>query len=71
MPQPPKGWEPAAGFQHCDRMGKQRIKARRLHRVQHISNMVVARNPRHPKQRLAVRATMAVPIRQMPLMGQE
>src|SRR5258708_15751472 len=52
-------------------MGKMRVKAFRLPRVQHIPNMVVARNPRHPKQRLAVRATMAVPVRQVPLMGEK
>jgi hypothetical protein len=33
--------------------------------------MIIARNRHHPKQRLAVRATMAVPVRQMSLMGQE
>jgi hypothetical protein len=31
--------------------------------------MIVARNPRHPKQRLAVRATMAVAVCQV--MSQE
>jgi hypothetical protein len=36
-----------------------------------VSNMIIARNRHHPKQRLAVRATMAVPVRQMSLMGQE
>jgi hypothetical protein len=38
------------------------MEASRLHRVQHISNMVVARYLRHPKQRLAVRATVAAPV---------
>src|SRR5260370_1151567 len=71
MPQPTKSRETVASFQHFERMGKMRIKAFRLHRVQHIPNMVVARNPRHPKQRLAVRATMAVPVRQVPLMGEK
>src|SRR6266852_3660726 len=71
MPQPTKGCEPAASLQHFHRMGKPRIEAFRLHRVQHIPNMVVARNLRHLKQRLAVRATMAVPVGQVPLMGQE
>ena len=54
MPQPTKGCEPAASLQHFDRVGKMPIEAFRLHRVQHISNMVVARNLRHPKKRLAV-----------------
>ena len=71
MPQPTKSRETAASFQHFERMGKMRIEAFRLHRIQHISNMVVARDLNHPKQRLAVRATMAVPVRQVPLMGQK
>jgi hypothetical protein len=66
-----KRCEPAASLQHFDRMGKPRMEASRLHRVQHISNMIVARNLRHPKQRLAVRATVAAPVLQVPLMGQE
>src|SRR5450755_420496 len=69
--QPAEGREPAASLQHFEPAGKQRMEALRFHRVQHIPNMVVARNPLHPKQRLAVRATMPVPVRQMPLMGQE
>src|SRR5260370_950065 len=71
MPQPMEGCEPAASLQHFDRMGKMPMETFRLHRVQHISNMVVAWNLRHPKQRLAVRATMPVPVCQVPLMGQE
>src|SRR5258708_4964123 len=71
MPQPTKSRETAASFQHFERMGKMRIEAFRLHRVQHIPNMVVAWDLTHPKQRLAVRATMAVPVRQVPLMGQK
>ena len=69
--QPAEGCEPATSFQRFDRSGKQRVEAFRRHRVQHIPNMVVARNPLHPKQRLAVRATMPVPVRQMPLMGHD
>jgi hypothetical protein len=71
MVQPTESREPAAGLQHLHRMGKSRMEALRRHRVQHIANMVVARNPRHPEQRLAIRATVAVPLRQLPLMGQE
>jgi len=71
MPQPTKSRETAASFQHFERMGKMRIEAFWLHRVQHIPNMAVARNLHHPKQRLAIRATMAVPVREVPLMGQE
>src|SRR5271156_7091727 len=52
--QPTEGREPAASLQHFERAGKQRMEALRFHRVQHIPNMVVARNPLHPKQRLAV-----------------
>ena len=62
---------PPPACKHFERVGKQRMEALRLHRGQHIPNMVVARNLLHPKQRLAVRATMPVPVRQMPLMGQE
>src|ERR1700704_4556466 len=71
MPQPTKSRETAASFQYFERMGKMRIEAFWLHRVQHIPNMVIARNLHHPKQRLAIRATMAVPVREVPLMGQE
>src|SRR5258708_5733902 len=71
MPPPTKSRETAASFQHFERMGKMRIEAFRLHWVQHIPNMVVAWDLNHPKQRLAVRATMAVPVRQVPLMGQK
>jgi hypothetical protein len=71
MPQPTEGGEPVPALQDFDRMRKQRLEGLRPYRVQHISNMVVARNLRHRKQRLAVRAAMPVPVRQMPLMCQE
>jgi hypothetical protein len=68
--QPTEEGEPAASLQHFERVGKQRMEALRL------------RGPTYPehgcrsesapsKQRLAVRATMPVPVRQRPLMGQE
>jgi len=69
--QPTEGCELAASLQRFDRTGKQWMEALRPHRVQPISNVVVARNPRHRKQRRAVRAAMPVPVRQMPLMRQE
>src|SRR5712671_2838369 len=71
MPQPPKRLKTAPSFQHFERMGKMPMETFRLHRVQHIPNMAVTRDINHPKQRLAVRATMAIPVCKVPLMSQE
>src|ERR1700746_1763793 len=71
MPEPTEGGEPTARLQHLDRVGKSLMEALRWYRRKHISKVVVARNLLHPNQRLAVRATMAVPVRQLPLMGEE
>jgi hypothetical protein len=48
---------------------EQPVESRRRHPVEHQPDVIVARNGRDPKQRLAIRA--AVPRRQRPLIGQE
>lgn len=58
-------------LQGFERRREHRIEVLRRHRVKHVTNMVIARNLGHPKQRLAIRVAMPMPLRQMPLMRQE
>ncbi|HME21507.1 MAG TPA: hypothetical protein VKI44_09225 [Acetobacteraceae bacterium] len=55
--------------QLCDRFSERRIKQRRRRRVQHVTNVIVARDLRYAEQTRAVGSPMA--LLELPLMSEE
>src|SRR5258706_4544664 len=71
MAEPAKRSEPAAALQQVKRRDQWRMKTFRRNPIQHVPNVIIARDFGHPEQRLAIRSPMPRPLRQMPLMGEK
>lgn len=67
--QPAKRLQPVDLFQLAQRVGEQRLKMRRIDRVQQGPNVVVAGDLADPEQGFAVRAPLS--LGQLPLVRQE
>src|SRR5258706_7978769 len=71
MAEPAKRSEPAAALKQVKRRDQWRMKTFRRNPIQHVPNVIIARDFGHPEQRLAIRSPMPRPLRQMPLMGEK
>src|SRR5260370_19275399 len=69
--EPAKRSEPAAALQQVKRRDQWRMKTFRRNPIQHVPNVIIARDFGHPEQRLAIRSPMPRPLRQMPLLGEK
>jgi len=71
MAEPAERSEPAAALQQVKRRDQWRMKTFRRNPIQHVPNVIIARDLGHPEQRLAIRSPMPRPLRQVPLMGEK
>jgi hypothetical protein len=71
MAEPAKRRESAAALQQVKRRDQWRMKTFRRNPIQHVPNVIIARDLGHPEQRPAIRSPMPRPLRQVPLMGEK